>query len=296
MNILITGGTGYIGGFLVPALLEQGHNVTILTRSGKKSKQRGKSYLKWNGKEMPIGIGIFDAIINLAGANIGKLSWTDENKKLFWDSRVDVTQACTDYINRSPNPPKVFLSGSAVGYYGIDRDEVVDETSSPANDFLGELSVAWEAEALKAKCRTVILRTGVVIGKGSEVTERLKPLYQLYLGGKIASGKQGFPWIHIQDEVQIILKALHDNSMEGPYNLVGPEMLSQKEFSNAFAKAMKVVDFLPIPGFAMSILFGREKGELLTGGQKVVPKRLLEAGYEFLFKDALTALKDILED
>lgn len=294
MNILITGGTGYIGGHLVPMLLEKGHQVSVLTRSSKKSKTHGLAYLQWDGKQMPVGVGIYDAIINLAGANIGQLSWTEENKKLFRSSRIDVTRACANYINRSPKPPSVFISGSAVGYYGIDREEIVDEASEPKDDFLGILSQDWEHEAQTAKCRTVIVRTGVVIGKGSEVTERLKPLYQMYLGGKIASGKQGFPWIHIDDEVGAIIHALENEDMEGAYNLTGPQIINQKEFSHAFAQAMGVADIWTIPGFAMSIMFGKEKSGILTGGQKVRSKKLEEAGYEFKFKDAQTALEDIL--
>ncbi|MCI4666948.1 MAG: TIGR01777 family oxidoreductase [Bacteroidia bacterium] len=294
MNILITGGTGYIGGFLILKLLEKGHQVSILTRSAKKSTTHGMAYLQWDGKEMPFGMGIYDAVINLAGANIGKLSWTEENKKLFRDSRINATKACVNYINRSPNPPSVFVSGSAVGFYGIDREEVVDESSSYKEDFLGILSKEWEEEALKAKCRTVILRTGVVIGKGSEVTERLKPLYQFHLGGKIGTGKQGFPWIHIEDEVKAIIFALENDDLDGPINLVGPELLTQKEFSNAFAKALGVTDIWTIPGFAMSLALGKEKSGIVTGGQHVVPKKLTESGFEFEYKTALEALIEIL--
>lgn len=296
MNILITGGTGYIGGFLVPRLLEKGHQVSILTRSQKKSKTHGLAYLQWDGKEMPFGIGIFDAIINLAGANIGALPWTEENKKLFRSSRIDATRACVSYINKSPNPPSAFISGSAVGYYGINRKEVVDEFSEAKDDFLGKLSKEWEEEAQKAKCRTVLLRTGVVIGEGSEVTERLKPLYKMYLGGKIASGKQGFPWIHIDDEVGAIIYALENDEMEGPYNLVAPQTINQGEFSKAFAKALGVADIWTIPGFAMSLVFGPEKSGILTGGQKAIPKRLEETGYSFKFLEAQKALEDIFDN
>ncbi len=294
MNILMTGGTGYIGSFLVPKLLEKGHTVSILTRSKKKSRRPGLTYLEWDGKEMPLGIGIYEGIINLAGANIGKLPWTEENKKLIRDSRIDATRACANYINRSPKPPKVFISGSAVGYYGIDRKELVGEDSAPANDFLGKISQEWEAEAQKAKCRTVMIRTGVVVGEGSEITERLKPLYQLYLGGRIGSGKQGFPWIHIDDEVGIILYALENEEMEGPYNLTAPHTINQKEFSRAFAKALGVVDIWPIPEFATGLLFGREKAGLVTGGQKVSSQKILDAGYTFIHTDPHKAFDTIV--
>jgi uncharacterized protein (TIGR01777 family) len=293
MKILITGGTGFIGSFLVPQLLENGHQVSILTRSDKKSKQANLQYLQWDGTQMPLGIGLYDAIINLAGANIGKLAWTEENKKIIRSSRIDATKACVNYINQSPNPPSVFISGSAVGIYGEFPKEVVSEEDPAGDYFLGELAEEWEAEAKKAKCRTVISRTGVVLGEGSEITERLKPLYKLFLGGKIANGKQGFPWVHVEDVVGIFNFFLENDEAKGPYNVAGPQIIDQATFSHAFADSLNVPDFWTIPKFAMSLMFGSEKSVIFWGGQKVSTKKLQKEGYNFKYPTVEQALEEI---
>ncbi|MEM7656558.1 MAG: TIGR01777 family oxidoreductase [Bacteroidota bacterium] len=205
MNILITGGTGFIGSYLVPTLTQAGHQVTILSRSQRKSEDRLLTYLQWTGKEMPQGIGMYDAIINLAGASIGGDKWTDAQKKLIIDSRVDATRACVNYINSSPNPPQVFISASGVGYYGSDVTTPVDESGALGDDFPAKVVKIWEEEANKAECRTVTPRIGVVLETDGGALERMLPLFKMYLGGRFADGKQGFPWVHMQD----IVKAFH---------------------------------------------------------------------------------------
>lgn len=293
MKILITGGTGFIGSHLVRSLTEDQHEVAILSRSKRQSSNPYITYLQWNGKEMPLGIGLYDAVINLAGSSIVDNKWDEAGKKSIIDSRRYATQACVDYINNNPSPPKVFLSASGVGHYGWDITEPVDESAPNGSDFPAQVVNIWEEEALKAKCRTVLLRIGLVLGKDGGAMDKLLPLYKFYLGGKIGSGKQGFPWIHIDDIVGAIRFMLDNESASGPVNLVGPEMVDQQGFSKALAKATGTFDILPVPAFAMRMILG-SRANLLLGGQKVIPGKLKAYGYSFAFPELAGALKDLV--
>ncbi len=294
MKVLITGGSGFIGTHLVKSLTADQHQVAVLTRSKKSTKNRYLSYLQWDGKQMPMGIGLYDVVINLAGASIAEGRWTDDRKKEILESRINATQACVEYINNSPNTPEVFISASAVGYYGIEHDHPVDESASPGRDFAAEVVTQWEIEAHKAKCRTVLPRIGLVLGEDGGMMDKMLPIYQLYLGGKFASGKQGFPWIHIQDVVKAIRFLIEEETAEGPYNLAAPEKVDQETFSHTLAKSLEVKDFWTIPKFALDLLFG-EQSLLFWGGQFVIPKALEEAQFEFDFPKLRPALDDIVD-
>lgn len=293
MNILITGGTGFIGEHLVRSLTKDNHQVTILSRRERKSTNRYLSYLKWDGTKMPMGIGLYEVVINMAGASIAEKKWTDSHKELIIESRKSATKACVNYINQSPNPPKVFISASAVGYYGVENDGKVDESTGPGSDFAAEVCQMWEEEAQKANCRTVRMRIGVVVGKGGGAMEKMLPIYKFYLGGKFASGKQGFPWVHIDDIVKSIRFCIDNEKMEGPVNFVGPEMVDQSTFSHQLAQALGTKDLFTIPKFVINILFG-EQGLLFWGGQKVIPRKLQNANYKFLYPDLKGALEDVV--
>ncbi|MFK7925241.1 MAG: TIGR01777 family oxidoreductase [Bacteroidia bacterium] len=294
MKILITGGTGFIGGHLVPQLLKSGHELGILTRSKKHTSDHpALTYLQWNGKSMPTGIGLYDAVINLAGASIAGAKWTDDQKEKIMQSRVKATRACVEYINRSPSPPQVFLSASAVGYYGVEHEGEIDESASVGTDFAAEVCRVWEDEANKAKCRTIITRIGIVLGKGGGALEKMLPVYKMYLGGKFASGKQGFAWIHIDDIVQSMQFLLEHESAAGPFNLSGPEMISQAIFSNKLADALGTKDFFIVPSFMLKLMFG-EQAVLFIGGQYPKPQNLKELGFEFQYPTATQALNAVV--
>ena len=187
MQILITGGTGFIGTQLVRALVADGHTLTLLTRTNRHTAAgRNVSYLRWDGKEMPLGMGFFDGVINLAGAGIADAKWTEDYKELIRSSRVSATQACVKYINNSVRPPKVFISASAVGFYGGNREEIADETATAGADFLAEVCQQWEQLALQAKVRTVTPRIGVVLGRSGGAFPLMEAAYKLFLGGKFA--------------------------------------------------------------------------------------------------------------
>lgn len=292
MNILITGGTGFIGGHLVKSFTDDGHQVTILTRSARPGT-RLVSYREWDGKEMPQALGFYDAIVNLAGASIAGKRWSDAYKKEIETSRVEATQACVSYIQKSLRKPKVFISGSAVGYYGIDRREWADESTPPADDFLGRVCVAWEQAAEGAGVRTVNARVGVVLGADGGALPQMVTPYKFWLGGTFGDGKQAFPWVHVDDIVGAIRWAIDEESVEGPLNLVAPNAPTQAEFSEKLAHALGVMDLMWVPKFALKAVMGGASG-LLWGGQRAKPARLQELGYTFLFPDLATALDEII--
>lgn len=295
MNILLTGGTGFIGGYLMDALTEKGHRLTILTRKKRESKHRLVSYREWDARSMPPALGLYDAIINLAGASIGEGPWTEKRKQEILDSRLHATQACVDFIAKSPNPPKVFVSASAIGYYGAFSSALKTEGDPPGNDFPAVVTRKWEEVALQADCRTVCPRIGVVLGEGGGVLEKVAPIYRWCLGGKFGSGKQGFPWVHIKDVVGAILFALENESLSGPVNVVGPEIVDQATFSDTLGTVVARPDLFVVPKFVLQLILG-EQSLLLWGGQKASPAKLQEAGYEFAYKELEAALREALNE
>ncbi len=292
MKVLMTGGTGFIGSHLVNSLIADEHTVTILSRSDRTSKNRYISYRKWDGKTMPPAIGLYDVVINLAGASIVDERWTESRKELLIESRTGPTKACVDFINRSPNPPKVFITASAVGYYGGNREEEVSESSPSGTDFMAEVCKKWEEAAQPAKCRTVILRTGMVLGKDDGAYPLVSTVYKYFLGGNLGSGRQGFPWIHIEDQVQAIRFCIDNEAINGPVNLAAPEMLDQRQFSKALAKSLNRPAPFIVPQFGLNLLFG-ERAILFWGGTKVRPKALLDAEYVFRYPELTPALEEL---
>lgn len=292
MNILLTGATGFIGNHLVRALLTDGHQLTILTRAAR-SGTRNVSYLPWNGTEMPLGMGHFDAVINLAGASLAEGKWTPERKQTIIDSRVRATEACVQYINRSNRPPAVFVSASAVGYYGGLRAGQLDESATPGSDFLAEVCLAWEQAAQGANCRTAIVRIGVVLGQEGGAFPKLSQAFRAFVGGPMAGGEQPFPWIHIADVVGAIRFLLYQQACSGVYNLAAPETLTNAQFSRTLAQTLKRPMLFSVPKFALERLLG-EQSVLLWGGQQAIPAHLLHDGYQFQFSTAQQALQNLV--
>lgn len=290
MKILITGGTGFIGKHLVKRLTSDEHQVTVLTRSKRTSKNRFLSYREWDGKSMPPAIGLYDVVINLAGASIAEGKWTPQRKQLIMDSRQEATEACVNYINQSPNPPKVFISASGVGYYGATAQGEVNEQSPVGDDFPAKVCEEWEQAARKANCRNVQLRIAVVLGKEGGALEKMVPIYRMCLGGRFASGKQGFPWIHIDDIIKIIYLSIENESIKGPINASAPQIVDQATFSDTLGTVVGRPDLFIVPKFGLKLLFG-EQALLFWGGQKVVPQKLLDVGFEFLYPELEEALE-----
>jgi uncharacterized protein len=296
MNILITGGTGFIGTPLSRELRSSGHTVVVTTRQTSDSKEK----LTWNPPTLIPSevISGFDALINLAGEPVVPERWTRKRKELIMSSRINTTRSLVESIKKAASKPKVLISASAIGYYGDYGDEYVTEDTSPASDFLAEVCKAWEAEALKAQeigIRVVLIRIGGVLESDGGALPKMMTSFKFLLGGPIGSGKQWFSWIHRDDVAGIIKYALENESVSGPVNAVSPNPVRNKEFSSALGKALSRPSFLPVPGFVLKTALG-ELAEMLLTGQRVLPEKILKSGYNFKHPDLEGALKAIFRE
>jgi len=295
MNILITGGTGFIGSALSPDLRDAGHRVIVTTRRQTYSSEM----LTWNPPALipPDIISNIDAVVNLSGESVSSGRWTKARKALLVSSRIDTTKALVQSMKNAGPGPNVLLSASAIGYYGPHGAEYVTEKTPPASDFLADLCEAWETEALKAEesgVRVVLLRTGVVLGAGGGMLSQMVVPFKLFIGGHIGSGEQWLSWIHRDDEVGIIRHALENGSVSGPVNLSAPNPVTNREFSTALAKVLGRPLWLPVPGFILKIVLG-ELGSVALTGQRAVPEKALKTGYEFKYPEIKGALMAILK-
>jgi uncharacterized protein (TIGR01777 family) len=295
MKILITGGTGFVGKSLALALIRSGHEVSILTRSGKGDlpgiswiggdpTQRGK----WQEAVREHGV-----IINLAGASIFT-RWTEEAKRRIRDSRILTTRHLLEAIDGEKG--RTFFSTSAVGYYGFHGDEDLTEDSPPGGDFLALLARDWEAEAREAEkkgCRVVITRFGIVLGEKGGALGQMIPLFRKYLGGPLGSGRQWFSWIHIEDLTRAFLFLLEHPELSGPVNFTAPNPLRNKELAQGLGRILGRPAFLPAPGFLLRMVLG-EFGSILLEGQRVLPRKLLQAGFQFSYPEIDGALRQVI--
>ncbi len=302
MRILITGGTGLIGSALSRSLVESGNEVTILTRSaGRRQAQapEGVNYEEWDGETVAgwgQQVSQVDAIVNLAGAGIAEGRWTPARKELIRGSRTRSGQALVSAIQDSGTVPKVLIQSSAVGYYGPGDDQVITEEASPGSDFLASVCKDWEASTEQVESlgvRRVVIRTGVVLSAQGGALPKMTLPFRLFAGGPLGSGRQYFPWIHIDDEVAAIRFLLEDEQASGPYNLAAPNPPTNKEFVRHLGGVMGRPSLMPTPSLALRTLFG-EMSTVLLDGQRAVPLRLQEAGYQFAFPDPVAALRDLL--
>lgn len=298
MKILITGGTGFVGRQLTPRLMQDGHQVTVLTRSvkGTSPPVRGMSLLQGDPRlkgPWQEAVQEQDIIINLAGASIFQ-KWTETYKKEIRESRVSTTQNLVEAIK--PGKACMLFSTSAVGYYGFHGDEELDEDSPPGNDFLARLAIEWEGEALKAQekgARVVITRFGIVLGEKGGALGQMIPLFRRYLGGPIGSGNQWFSWIHIKDLVEGFAFLIARPEISGPVNLCSPHPVRNRDLAKALGKALGRPSFLPAPGFMIKLILG-EFGSVILEGQRVIPRRLLRSGFTFSYPEIDKALQSLL--
>jgi hypothetical protein len=284
MKVCITGASGFIGRSLIQALRLKGHQCIAIRRE----------LLYNNKKELTELLAGCEAVINLAGAPILQ-RWTEKNKAIIYGSRVLTSRNLAEAIQMLPqaSQPKILLSASAVGIYKTGAAH--DDTSQLFDQgFTGKVVRDWEnaSEKLEGTVRRVIFRTGVVLGKQSQTIKKLKPLFLLGLGGKVGSGQQAFPFIHIQDLVTAFAAALTDTNYQGIYNLVAPDAITNAGFTRALGRALNRPVFLPVPSFALKLWYG-EAAMLLLKGSFVTPKRLQEAGFQFKYPTIEKALTDI---
>jgi len=305
VKILLAGGTGFIGTKLAGELCADGHEVVSLTRRrdhGGLFAPPGLRYATWNGGEGKEDEALLrplveeaDAVVNLAGESVGKGRWSEARKKILVDSRVKPTEALVRAISASERKPGVLINSSAVGYYGnVDEGEVPEEHPHGAG-FLASLCVRWEEAARHVSrdgVRLVLLRTAFVAGGEGSPLGRIALPFRLFVGGPIGSGKQWFPWVHLSDVTGVVRFALADPRLSGPVNVAAPDAVTMKQFCSALGRALGRPSWAPVPGFAVRILVG-ELADMILGGQKVVPRALERAGYEFRYPTLPAALGEI---
>lgn len=295
MQILLTGGTGLIGRHLIPPLIEIGHTITVVTRSPERARQLlDPRVTLWQSLDEHPTLDGFDAVINLAGEPIADKRWTNAQKQRLCQSRWRITQRLVEMIHDSNQPPAIFLSGSAVGFYGDTGDEVVTEEDAPHNEFTHELCAKWEEIALQAQSshtRVCLLRTGVVLAPNGGMLSKLLPLFRLGLGGPLGNGRQYLAWIHIGDMVNAIIWLL-DNPLQGPFNMVAPYPVRNARFTQLLGEAVKRPAILRVPARVISLMMG-ESAALVLGGQNALPRRLEQAGFGFRWFQLEDALQDV---
>jgi len=298
MHTLITGGTGFIGSHLMPHLKHLGQ-VTVLTRNSQRAYKMLGHDLKCIGSLSELtSLDGFDAVINLAGEPIAAKRWSRAQKQAIEQSRLDITEQLVALLKNSHTKPRVFISGSAVGYYGDQADKVLAESAPGAEaDFASQLSQRWEQIARQAEAltRLCIIRTGIVLGREQGALKKMLPAYRLGIGGPLGEGKQYFPWIHIKDMVRLILFLLQSEQVEGVFNASAPNPVTNREFSQQLARTLKRPHFLHTPAWALKMAMG-EMANLLLASQRVVPHHLQQAGFVFLYETLQPALQNLLHN
>ncbi|NIO49900.1 MAG: TIGR01777 family protein [Candidatus Aminicenantes bacterium] len=302
-RIIVTGATGFIGKALCFRLLEENYEVVALSRSKKKGEKifgADATVVEWDGKSSGIwqdyANGAY-AVVNLAGENIGSGRWTPKKKQSILQSRLDAGRAVVEALKSVDNKPEVVIQASAIGYYGSREDEIIDESSSSGKGFLADVVKKWELSTQEIETqdiRRVIIRSGIVLGREGGAFFRLIKPFRLFVGGRLGSGKQWFSWIHLEDELKAILFLMEREDLHGVFNLTAPHQMKQKDFARILGRIMKRPSWLPVPSFVLRMYLGEMAEETLLSGQRVKPKRLLEAGYRFLYPETETTLKEIL--
>lgn len=299
MKAAVTGGLGFLGKHIIAALLEAGHEVTLFARR-EEELRRGVSFVYadlMKTGEWQKALAEHDIVVNLVGVNLFQ-RWNKNIKKSIYDSRIISTANIINSFREGKTEGKLLINASAVGYYGLKGNEIITESAGAGEDFLATVCSDWEKEALKGEdrnLRIVLIRLGSVFGADGGAFPLLAKNYKLLLGGKLGSGKQWFPWIHVDDVAGIVLKAIADKKMSGPYNCTAPGIVTNGEFTKIMAKAVKRPVLIPfVPGFVLRIVLG-EFGSFLTGGQRAVPDKLKKEGYRFMFPELKGALEDLLK-
>ncbi|MEO7660348.1 MAG: TIGR01777 family oxidoreductase [Pyrinomonadaceae bacterium] len=293
MRILITGATGLIGHALQKSFAEKGYEMLLASRK----EPEDASHVQWSiedGFSEPEKLEGIDVAVHLAGESVSGLRWTDEKKKAIRDSRVLGTRSVVNAISKLKLRPKTFIAASAIGFYGERGDEEVTESDAAGDNFLADVSKEWESESRRAEdagVRTVLLRTGIVLSKdGGALATMLTP-FKLGIGGVVGSGKQWMSWISLDDEIAIINYAIENEKIRGAVNAVSPNPVTNHDFTKTLGDVLYRPTFLPLPEFAVSMVFGEMGDALLLASTKVIPKRLQDAGFEFKFPDLKPAIE-----
>ncbi len=302
-KIILTGATGSIGQNLVRELSARGDEVIVFTQNPENAAKKitnASKYVKWeyeNTAAWTHEMSGADIVVHLAGANLGAKRWNEDYKKLAYDSRIVSTRNLVEAIKQVEKKPKVFICSSATGFYGNRYDEVLDENSSPGNDFLATLCNDWEKEAREVEqygVRRVSIRTGLVLMKDEGVLKQMLLPFKLFIGGPLGNGRQWFPWIHIDDIVGIYLHAIDNPNVTGTINGTAPGIVIMKEFAKTLGKILKRPSLFAVPKFALKIAAG-ELGEFAIMSQRTSADKIISEGYNFKFENLEEALKDLLK-
>ena len=303
-QILITGATGFVGRRLSIELAGAGYEVVALSRRSAEAEKIFAGRVKvveWDAATAKGWSELADgalAIVNLAGDNIGAGRWTEKKKRLISESRLNAGRAVTEAIRSAKHKPLVLIQASGVGCYGNRGDELLDENSSRGTGFLADVARQWEASVRNVAdmgVRLATIRLGVVLGPHGGVMSRLIPAFRFFVGGHPGSGRQWLPWVHIDDVIGVVRFLIESADCEGPFNVTVPEPTRSKDFYNLLGKAMHRPAVFPMPAFALKLALGEMATELLLPSTRVVPRKLIEAGYKFKFPDPAAAFSDTLK-
>ena len=298
-NVLISGASGMIGTLLLQFLSNQSIPVVRLTRGVSRPELREIHWDPYsavageNFPSIPESFGPLDAAIHLSGANVAGQPWTLEYRKKILDSRVQTTLSLGEMLISLPKPPRVLLCASAIGIYGSRGDEILTEDSGPGEGFLADVCQEWESatgDVEAAGIRVVHLRFGVVLGRSGGMLHKLIPLFRMGLGGKLGNGRQWTSWIALPDLLRVVQFCMETDSMRGPVNVVAPQPVRNAEFTSALGKALGRPTVLPVPATALKVVFGTMANETMLSSLRVLPVRLVEAGFHFELGDIDSAL------
>lgn len=303
MRILISGATGLVGSAVMRRALDLGEEPVRLARSGFSTRMpmacSSQTNVTWDPAAGTIDSSAegAHAVVHLAGASIAQGRWTKRRKQILRESRVETTRQLVSALGKLRRPPSVFVAASAVGFYGSRGDEVLSETASPGDDFLGELVRDWEAESQAAAdlgARVVLLRFGVILARHGGALPRMVLPFRLGAGGPIGSGKQWMSWIALEDAVSIICFALRTDCVSGPVNAVAPNPVRNLDFGRVLGDVIHRPAFVPTPAFVLRLALGEVADALLLSSQRVVPDRLTQFGYRFVYPELKPALESVL--
>jgi len=300
VRIIIAGGSGLIGRALTSSLISTGCEVAVLSRYPEKVRGLSPAVRieRWDAQTAE-GWGTLindaDVIINLAGESISSGRWTSKRKSKIYNSRVNAGRAIVQAIEKADHRPRVLVQASGVGFYGTHQDEQITEEFPSGKDFLAQLAIGWEASTAPVEAlgvRRTIIRTGVVLSRDGGALPRMLMPFRFYIGGKLGSGWQWFPWIHITDEVNAIRFLIENDNAIGPFNLVAPNPVTNADFIRILGERLGRPAIITTPAFLLRMIFG-EMSTILLDGQRAVPKRLTELGYDFHFPEVTSALQEL---
>lgn len=301
-KIIITGATGFIGKKLSKALMDRGDEVTVFTRNTNSAKKKLPfidNFVEWDyhkPDDWKNHLDGKDAIVHLAGVNLFSKRWNDDFKKKIIDSREESTKNLVEALKDRKNKPEVFVSASGVGFYGDGKETILKEDSQKGNDFLAEVCEIWERESQKAGdygIRNVQVRTGIVLSPEDGALKQMLFPFKLFVGGPLGSGKQWFPWLHIDDIIGIYIHSIDNKNLSGAVNSANPNIVRMKEFAKTLGKVLKRPSILSVPEFILKIVVGKAAGTVASG-QRINVEKLLKSGYRFKFENLEGALKNLL--